>query len=124
MVSSGVYGEGTALTKIDQPAQRSVTLRCACVPSASSARQSKRQELNDARRVSECLRVVKSEMLTMEDEKKVSRRSVDPFQAKQEKRVSALLRSTKKKLSRSYREAMARQKLRDRYLNDLLDDDR
>ena len=60
----------------------------------------------------------------MGDRKTLSRRSVDPFQPKQEKRVSALLQSTKKKLSRSYREAMARQKLRDRYLNDLLDDDR
>ena len=69
------------------------------------------------------LRMLKSEMLTMVDPKRLSRRSVDPFTGKQDKRVEALLRSSKKRLSRSYREAIQRQKLRDKHLNDLLDDD-
>jgi hypothetical protein len=67
--------------------------------------------------------MLKSEMLTMGDPKKVSRRSVNPFTGKQDKRVEVLLRNSKKRLSRSYREAIQRQKLRDKYLNDLLDDD-
>ena len=70
-----------------------------------------------------CLRIVKEGESTMGVEKKASSPSVDPFQPDQEKRVAALLRSATTKLSRGYREAIARQKLRDKHLNDLLDDD-
>lgn len=66
--------------------------------------------------------MLKSEMLTMGDPKKVSSLRINTDCTPRDERVDALLRKSKKTLSRSYREAIARQKLRDRYLNDLLDD--
>ena len=120
MVSSGVYGAGTALTKIYQPAQRSVNrfVALGCLRVITSLIQKARAEW----------RAPSWRFLDMEDKIKkstptrLSSLRINTNNTPRDGRVDALLRKSKKKLSRSYREAIARQKLRDRYLNDLLDD--